>query len=222
MAIKLTTTKEAGDFAKVLVYGRAGVGKTRLIKTAPSPIIISTESGLLSLRKWKIPVIEVETFADMLEAYEIATSKKCKEYKTIAIDSLSDIAESILVELKGKNKDPRKAYGELADLVTTIIRKFRDIKNKHVYVTTKQKRVEAEEGGELYFPSMPGTNLLQNIPYFFDEVLSLQIVKDKNDKQKRILQCQPDYQYDAKDRSGNLEMYEKPDLSYIFNKIIAE
>lgn len=218
--IKLTTTKRSNDFAKVLVYGRAGVGKTRLIKTAPNPIIISTEDGLLSLKKFnEIKVIEVETIEDMEEAHAIVTGKKCKDYQTVAIDSLSDIAESLLFDFKKRNKDPRKAYGELADELTRLIRLFRGIKNKNLYITTKQKRVEQEDGGELYFPSMPGRNLLDNIPYFFDEVLSLQVKKGEDEKDQRVLQCHPDYQYDAKDRSGNLDKYEKPDLTYLFKKL---
>lgn len=37
-----TTDKEAsGHGVKILVYGRAGMGKTRLCGTAPSPVILS-------------------------------------------------------------------------------------------------------------------------------------------------------------------------------------
>jgi len=62
MAINRTTTTEAKTQGiNVLVYGRAGVGKTTLIRTAPKPIIISIERGLLPLRDVtpSIPVIEI-------------------------------------------------------------------------------------------------------------------------------------------------------------------
>ena len=36
---------------KVLVYGGAGVGKTVLTATLPNPVLISAESGSLSLRE---------------------------------------------------------------------------------------------------------------------------------------------------------------------------
>ena len=64
--------------------------------------------------------------------------------------------------------------------------------------------------------------MVQNIPYFFDEVLALRIIEDEEDgKTKRLLQCQPDYQYDAKDRSGQLKMFERPNLKAIIKKIIT-
>lgn len=223
MAIKLTTTKKATLFAKILVYGRAGVGKTRLIKTAPNPIIISAEGGMLSLRKFNLPLIEINGIEDLYEAYEYVTSKKAVDFETVCLDSISDIAEVLLADFKQKHKDPRKAYGDMADECAKFIRKFRDIKNKHVYVTAKLRRIQQEEGGELYYPSMPGTQMVQNIPYFFDEVLALRIIEDEEDgKTKRLLQCQPDSQYDAKDRSGCLEMFERPNLKTIINKIITE
>lgn len=52
MAVELRST--AGfvqEGVKVLVYGQAGAGKTRLIQTLPTPVIISAEGGLLSLRE---------------------------------------------------------------------------------------------------------------------------------------------------------------------------
>ena len=102
---------------KLLVYGESGVGKTQLCSTAPDPIIISAESGLMTLRKFKLPFIEIKTVQDLNDAYEwCMSSKESSKYKTICIDSISEIAEVLLVSEKAKTKDPRKAYGEVQDL----------------------------------------------------------------------------------------------------------
>ena len=72
MRIKLTNTRDAArtNGIKVLVYGQAGSGKTSLCATTGgTPIIISAEGGLLSLRASDIPVIEVSSIADVHEAY---------------------------------------------------------------------------------------------------------------------------------------------------------
>ena len=57
MALRILSTEGYGRDAgvKVLVYGAPGAGKTRLCATAPKPFILSAESGLLSLRKEKLP-----------------------------------------------------------------------------------------------------------------------------------------------------------------------
>jgi phage nucleotide-binding protein len=217
--MKLTTTRKAATKVKILVYGQAGMGKTTLCGTAPKPLIISAEGGMLSLADKDLPVIEVTSTSDIYEALEYVQSKKGKKFKTICLDSVSDIAEVVLNDLKKESKDPRKAYGNLADEMMELIRAFRDLKSHHVYMTAKAKRAINDEGDERFFPSMPGQQLITNLPYMFDEVLALRIWKDEDGDEYRYLQTQPDYYYEAKDRSGKLKAMEKPDLNYIFRKI---
>ena len=78
---------------KGLIYGRSGVGKTRLMATLPSPIIISAEGGLLSLRQEKIPAIEIKTLDDLNRAHEYLTGPAGANYHSIGVDSISEIAE---------------------------------------------------------------------------------------------------------------------------------
>ena len=76
MAIKLSTTGAATTHVKVLNYGAAGVGKTMLIATAPDPIIINTEGGLLSLAEHNIPVITVSSIEDLKDAFLFITTSE--------------------------------------------------------------------------------------------------------------------------------------------------
>jgi hypothetical protein len=73
----------------------------------------------------------------------------------------------------------------------------------------------------LYFPSMPGNMLKQGVGYFFDEVFALRVEKDADGNPTRWLQTNRDYNYEAKDRSGSLDMFEPADLSAIAAKIKA-
>ena len=221
MPLKFTTTKKATGFVKALVFGEAGMGKTVLCSTAPNPIIISAEAGLLSLADHDIPVIEVTSVQDVMDAYQWVTeSKDAEQFETVCLDSITEIAEVLLSQYKKEEKDPRKAYGRLSDDMSTLIRSFRDLKDKHVYFSCKMNRKEDESTGiTTYKPAMPGNTLTNNLPYFFDEVLALRIGKLDNGTEYRYLQTQPELQWPAKDRSGTLEKVEKPDLSYIFSKI---
>ena len=102
MAIQLRSTKNFGRDAgvKVLVYGRPGAGKTRLCATAPSPIILSAESGLLSLADEDIPVQTITSIDDLNEVYAwLLGSEEAKDFKTVCLDSVSEIAEQVLGRL---------------------------------------------------------------------------------------------------------------------------
>lgn len=216
-----TTTKNyASNGIKILVHGQAGIGKTCLCASLPKPIILSVESGLLSLADVDIPVIEIKTIDDLAEAYAwLAESEEGRQYQSVCLDSVSEIAEVVLSNEKGKEKDPRKAYGNMQEIMAELMRNFRDLPGRNVYFSAKQERIQDESGRILYGPSMPGQKLAQQIPYLFDEVFCYQMVKDQNGVPQRILLTQPDGISVAKDRSGKLDMWESPDLGAIIEKI---
>lgn len=220
MAINLQNTSgiHAGS-VKMLVYGQAGAGKTRLISTLPNPVILSAESGLLSLAGTSIPYIQIDSMDTLTEAYTWLTdSAEAKAFETVCIDSISEVAEVCLATEKLRSKDPRQAYGEMQTLMASAIRSFRDLP-KHVYMSAKLDKSSDEMGRVLYSPSMPGQKSGQAIPYQFDLVLALRVEKDSEGVSQRALMTQSDGLWQAKDRSGRLEAWEAPDLGAIIQKI---
>jgi phage nucleotide-binding protein len=211
------------DGVKIIAYGQAGAGKTSLCKTLPNPLIISAESGLLPLQQADLPYIEIKTMQDLIEAFQwLKESAEASEFQSIAIDSISEIGEVCLAHEMKLTKDPRRAYGEMNQQMAHIIRAFRDLKGKHVYISAKLSQAQDEGGAMLYSPSMPGKTAGAAMPYFFDEVLAVRVEKDGEGNVHRVLQCQPDGRWQAKDRSGKLEMWEKPDLGDVIKKIQGE
>jgi phage nucleotide-binding protein len=204
---------------KMLVYGQAGAGKTTLIKTLPHPVILSAEGGLLPLQDADLPYIEIRNVNDLEEAYKWVLSDAANGFESVALDSISEIAEVILSSEKKNNKDPRAAYGAMQDKMSEIIRAFRDITNKHVYFTAKCEKAQDETGKILYSPSMPGNKTGQALPYFFDLVMALRVEKGEDGISQRALLCDSDGSWLAKDRSSKLSTWEAPDLGAIISKI---
>lgn len=228
----------ASGGVKVLVYGDSGHGKTMLTATLPAPLLISAESGLLSLKKknierlfgvgtagisYDIPVAEVRTVDDLSEVYRwCSQSTEARQFQTIGLDSISEIAEVVLNNAKRQVKDPRQAYGELLEKMETLVRAFRDLPGRNVYIAAKMEPMKDELTGVVKFgPSMPGAKLGPKLPYYFDEVLRLGINNDAQGNPYRFLQTQPNLQFVAKDRSGALAPIEPPHLGYVFNKILG-
>jgi phage nucleotide-binding protein len=221
MAINLRSTKGLhANGVKLLVYGNAGSGKTSLIPTLPNPVVFSAEGGLLSIADADVSFVEVSSYDTLMEAYKWVTgSDEAKHFESIALDSISEIAEVVLNHEKKIAKDPRQAYGAMQEQMSDIIRAFRDIPNKHVYFTAKCEKATDETGRILYAPSMPGNKTGQQLPYFFDEVLALRVEKDAEGVAQRALMCDSDGIWQAKDRSGKLGAWEAPDLGAIIAKI---
>ena len=220
MAINLTSTntvKTSG--VKILAYGASGSGKTSLIATLPNPVILSAEAGLLSLAGHDIPFINIDDMETLREAYGWA--KDC-DHDTICLDSISEIAEVCLATEKKNNKDPRAAYGEMQSTMAELVRAFRDIPGKNIYMTAKLDKSTDEMGRVLYAPSMPGIKAGQALPYQFDIVTAVRVEKDSEGVTQRALMLESDGLWMAKDRSGKLSPWESPNLGDMIKKIGGE
>ena len=218
MAIDLKTTSSLGadNGLKLLGYGAAGAGKTSLIPTLPNPLVISAEGGLLSIQGADLPYIEVSDMETLGEAYQYAIDS---DFQSIALDSISEIGEVCLAAEKAVAKDPRQAYGEMQTKMATLIRMFRDIKGKHVYMTAKLEKTQDEMGRMLYSPSMPGAKAGQALPYFFDIVFAVRVERDDEGNKHRALLTDSDGLWQAKDRTGKLEEWEAPNIGDIITKV---
>lgn len=243
MPIQWSTTSAAAvqQGVKMLVYAGAGAGKTLLCASAPRPVVISAEAGLLSLTPkniakvfgandpritYDIPTMQVTNLAQLAEAYHYFADPRSgarNYFDSICVDSLTEIAEVVLATSKAGKNDPRQAYGELIDKMGLLVRQFRDMPGYHVYMSAKSEYSKDEGSGlTKYQPSMPGAKLGQQLPYFFDEVFHLGVGRDPRTQHTfRYLLTQPDMQYVAKDRSGSLDEMEMPALYNVINKIMG-
>lgn len=232
MTVQIHSTQTAGlaQGIKLLVYGGSGMGKTVLGASAPRPLFLSAEKGLLSLRRMNLPYIDIDSLKKLREAFDFCYSPKSAQFDTIILDSLSEVAEITLAERKALNKDPRKAYGEMSDIVTQIVKDFRDMPRKHVVLICKQgTAVDGLTQARYSLPSFPGKQLEQDAPYWFDGVFQLTTFTDPQQPGVivRALRTQPDQYNQAKDRSGALDVWENADpatgggLAVIFQKMLA-
>jgi hypothetical protein len=215
-----TTTRQVAQSSglKILVHGQAGAGKTRLCATTGDlehTLIISCEGGLLSLREFDIAVAEITTLSELQEVYRMLAAGS--HFTWVCLDSISEIAEVCLGEEKKATKDPRAAYGALAERMMAILRAFRDLP-ANVYFSAKQK----EEESGLLRPSMPGRALTDSIPYLFDEVFALRVERGDDGQPVRSLQTRSDGRHLAKDRSGALAAYVPCDLAALRRSILGD
>ncbi len=235
MTLKITKT---GDIATkrvaILIVGTSGVGKTSLIRTLPAPegetLMISLEGGVACLDGTNYDVIEIDSrnpIAEIEELYELLTTDKFKKkYKYIFIDSLTEMGQSIISFLKkdphyGQAKNTLQLYGKYAELMTTIIKSFRDMTDYSVIFTCLDS-IDRDGLEKIESVNVPGTSIKNGLRGWFDIVLSYKIYKDEEGNIIRKLVSDVGESPISKDRTNKLDSFEDPDLSVIIKKVLGK
>lgn len=235
MAITITNTRDmAAATLKCLIIGEPGVGKTKLAATLANAghqvLILSAESGLLSLRDSAIDVIEVGKGEDgsevnpldhLREIFAWLTEEK-RPYGWIFIDSLTEITQKLVAYLKQlypDRKDRFPMWEEYSDTIRALVKAFRDQSFYSVVFTALVNVDKDQDGRRFYGIAMDHTKLRQSIPALFDEVFAMRILTDTAGNPARWLVTQPHEDWIGKDRSGALDLFESPDLAAIAAKI---
>lgn len=222
--------KPASEFAqnygiKAIVYGPAGVGKTPILSTAPRPLLLATEPGLLSMRTSNVPTYEAydnKSIGDFFSWF--FNSTETKNFDTLGIDSASQIADIYLnAALSGKSSSGNKkhglaAYGEMADNTMEHLRTLFYTKYKHTYVICKEEIADVDYQS-LRRPYFLGKVLPVAVPHLYDFILRLAKtnVPDMVGEQLAF-QCNGTMNIMARNRTGNLNNFEEPHFGRLVSK----
>lgn len=226
--MQMSQLKPASSFAqnvgfKAVAYGPPGEGKTPLIKTAPRPVLLICEPGMLSMRDaHNIPAWEGYTTAKCNEFFDwLSRSNEAKNFDTVCVDSFTQYAEIELKEALAQEKHGLKAYGRMAERVMDKANLLFYMPQKHVYLVAKQTQVE--EGGVMKRrPYFPGQELNVKIPHLFDAILHIAKAQIPGILQPQLaIRATGTIDITARDRSGRLNELEPPDLAALIQKAMA-
>ena len=223
----------AGNFAKMsglkaLIYGPPGSAKTPILNTAPRPILLATEAGMLSMKGSTIPTCYAHSPAAIDDFFKwLFHSNEPKNFDTIGIDSISHMSEVYLVAiLNGSSKNGNKvhgqaAYGEMAKCVMDHMRPLYHLPNKHVYGIAKQEIAQVS-GFPTTRPFFPGKYLNVELPHLFDAILRLAIHRVPGISDTLAFRCRQSIDEVARNRTGNLNEFEEPHFGKLVQKAMTQ
>jgi len=230
---------ESIDWLNLLIYGEPGAGKTHFLGTAQdhkdtSPLLIlDVDGGVSTLRKRPdIDVVQVRSFNELVEKYgELfnAVQNGGLPYKTIGIDSLSELAKVDIGDIsktfsqQNDKLDPdipdMRAYAKSGNHIRRVVRRFRDLPCNVIF--TCHTQTDRDNFNRLmYRPQLAG-KLQVDVPGFLDIVGWLR-TEVTDEGVVRYLQTQKSETTIAKDRTNALDAVEKdPTVPMLWDKLTA-
>lgn len=213
---------------KAVLYGGPGSGKTPLINTLGSPVLLAIEPGLLSMAGSKVLTYKAYEHnkgvaAGVQEFFEwFFSSNEANKFDDLGVDSVSEMAEAILRKRMKENTNKMKAYGEMSFDVMDILTKLYYLRNKNVVLIAKQHEDPETKRKR---PSFPGQDLHTKIPHFFDAVWHYAKLPGGTIpgvlQEVKAIRTIETFDIMARDRSGKLNEFEQPNLGAIIRKCLS-
>lgn len=239
--LRVTRVIEKEPHFNMLVYGKAGVGKTMLagsaygVREMQRVLLVDIEGGALTLRKPypNIEQVRVESWSDMQKVYD-ALFAGGHGYKTVILDSVTEIQkmnmDSIMRALveKADERDmdvpSLREWGKNLEQTRRFVRAFRDLP-MNVIFTALVREDKDRMGRPVNLPSLSG-KMAGEVSAFLDIVLYYSIKEiqgEKGPEQVRVLQSAATESTIAKDRSGLLpSVMLSPTMEKLYDIIIRK
>lgn len=213
---------------KTIIYGPAGSAKTPTLNTAPRPVLLATEAGLLSMKNSSIPTYEGYTPQRVNDFFDwFFNSVETKVFDTLGIDSGSQMADIYLNDaLTGKSHAGNKKHGQAAygDMATNTMKHLRTLyytRYKHVYLICKEQIADVDYQS-LRRPYFPGQVLPVDVPHLYDFVIRLAKTNVPGMQGEQLaFQCNGTMNIMARNRTGNLNDFEEPHFGRLVQRAMT-
>lgn len=228
--MEIKTYEPSDHRVRLMIYGGSGIGKTVFGSTAPKPLFLAVEDGLLSLSDKKAQYVKITSLQDMtdilkaLKEDKLLDSKgKPIEYETIVIDSLTAVQDVVIRNVTGGRQPSMNQWGDFSDKMAVILKGFCSL-DKHIIFTclASEKNAEDDEGKEYtrFQPELFGKlaekaqAMMDFVAYYY---MRVEVVNDKP-TQKRVLTFEISPRWKAKDRTGKMPKYAEPDFTLLMTE----
>lgn len=188
--LEIWTLDRRIEQVKMLLYGDSGVGKTRFASTAPNPVFLDADNGMMSVQ---VPVGRwpCEEWEDLQVCWEMLANED-HGFDTVVLDGMNRI-QTLSMEYVIRTFQARRNYGSqptqpdwgkaLSDQ-ERMIRSYLSLP-MHVIVICHPKPRDSE--ADRLRPMLSGKQTASMIERYMDLVAYMYVQQGDTDKPKRMM-----------------------------------
>lgn len=223
---------------KVLLHGNPGTGKTMSIATAVAPLLILTErGGSDSLTptniarvfgagrpdiNYDVPVAEAYDYTSFVDVMRFLTgSSEAKNFRTIFLDSASQMSTAFLKHFQAASAHGAAAYGDMGKQVVMVFESLMTLPYDVVMIAHTDTMEEGTPDNKIIrkVPAFEGRMLMREIPHLVSEWYYSDTDFADDGSTKYVIRTTRSAKGEAKSRFGLLDPVEPPNWERIFAKL---
>jgi hypothetical protein len=179
-----TWTSQSFDSLKMLLYGDSGVGKTVFASTAPAPIFLDADKGMLSIRR-EVGRYPIEKWSDLQTAFQMLVREK-HGFKTVVVDGLNEIQRICMDNVIDKfsmrrtyeNLPSQSDWGKMLDDFEHLVRSLRSLPLNVIFIAHASNKVFEDDR---IWPQFSGKQTANKVCGHMD-IVSYMFVQKTTDK----------------------------------------
>ena len=239
--LRVEKVSQRAPHFNLMIYGRSGVGKTRLAGSAYDVpemrrvLYLDIEGGILTLRREfpNVETVRIKTWKQFQAVYDELYAGG-HGFQTVILDSLTEIQKFNMDEImrglieKNEERDmdvpSLREWGKNLEQCRRFIRAFRDLPINVIF-TALEREDKDRMLRPIKLPSLSG-KMAGEVAAFLDIVLYYnikEVTEDGETKQLRVLQSAATESVIAKDRSGLLPpTMVDPNMEQLYDLIVRK
>jgi phage nucleotide-binding protein len=205
--IKKSTELIIPSTIKMMLYGQAGMGKTTLALSSPSPLLLDFDNGVKRVNMSHLEGVDIVQITAWQDVQEVL-KEDLGAYRTIIVDTVGKMMDYIIAYKCGKRLPQIKDWGGINAEFGWLVRNLSDV-NKHIiFVAHRDTRREGDD--TVFIPALREKSYNSIVTEL--DLLGYLEMRSENGRQRRTITFDPTSRNDGKNTCNLASAMEVPTI----------
>lgn len=192
---------------KMMIYGQAGMGKSTVALSAPSPLLLDFDGGVKRINMSHLEGVDIVQITRWQEVQEVLR-KDLSPYQTIVVDTIGKMMDFIIKYKCGDRLPSIRDWGGINAEFAWLTRTLSGLNKNIIFVAHRDTRKEGDD--TVFIPALREKSYNSIVTEL--DLLGYLEMKSENGQQKRTITFDPTSRNDGKNTCNLPSVMEVPTI----------